>query len=365
VLGLSGKLTCLWVLLALPAVAGTTRIWVLNIGSDGSNSIDVIDPATNKIVQTIEGIREPHGVAFSPDGNRAYVTSESEESKDALYLVDTTSGKILKKAPLSGRRGNVPAITIDGKRLLVCVGSPRDANGLVMSSGGTLDIVDSTSLKIIKSLPMQGHDCYTTPDGKYWIAGSGKLLVIIDVQTGEPLWQVPFKEGIATVGIETRPDGSPRRLFVTPLITKVREFAIVDFATHKEVTRIQLPDKPSGFLVAPPLERRNEIPTHGTAISPDGKILAIASRASNAVFLYSLPDLKVTGYFPAATVEGEKYPNNGSDPGWLTFTPDSKTMYLANAAANSVSVVDVKTLKETARIPVGKQPDHVWTLERP
>src|SRR4029077_17997294 len=171
------------------------------------------------------GIPKPHDVAFSPDKSRAYVTSEDEKSENALYVVDTKTGKILQKAALTSRRGNVPAITKDGKRLLVCVGAPRDENGLVMSSGGALDIVDTTSLKVVKSLPMPGHDCYTTPDGKYWIAGSGKFVVIIDIPTGEPIWKVPFKEGIATIGIETGPEGSTRRLFVTPLVTKIREFA--------------------------------------------------------------------------------------------------------------------------------------------
>src|SRR4029077_4667192 len=114
--------SCLWILLAMPVWASTTRIWALNINSDGTNSIDVIDPVTNKIVQTIAGIPKPHDVAFSLDKSRAYVTSEDEKSEDALYVVDTKTGKILHKAPLDGRRGNVPAITKDGKRLLVCVG---------------------------------------------------------------------------------------------------------------------------------------------------------------------------------------------------------------------------------------------------
>jgi YVTN family beta-propeller protein len=40
----------------------------------------------------------------------------------------------------------------------------------------------------------------------------------------------------------------------------------------------------------------------------------------------------------------------------VTLTPDGKTAYVANAASNSVSVVDIKTMKETMRIPVGEVP---------
>ena len=360
------NLSYLWLfLLAMPSAASTTRIWVLN---SASGTIDVIDPATNKIVQTIPDIPKPHGVAFSRDGKLAYVSSEAEDQENGLYLVDTKSGEILKRAPLSGRRGNVPAITKDGKRLLVCVNSPRDGGETGTNGNGALDVVDTSTLKVVKSFPVKGHDCYTTPDGKYWIAGSGvgstSQVYVIDVKTEETAWTFPLKNGIAPIGIETGPDGSTRRLFVTPLFQfKGREIVVVDFATHQEVSRIELPDQPSGFRVAPPLAwRNNGIPVHGLDISPDGKTIAIASRTANALFFYSLPDLKFLGFVPAPTVERAQFPNNGSDPSWLTFTPDSKTLYLSCGAGNVVAVIDVKTMKEVARIPVGKQPDHVYPL---
>jgi YVTN family beta-propeller protein len=42
--------------------------------------------------------------------------------------------------------------------------------------------------------------------------------------------------------------------------------------------------------------------------------------------------------------------------GWVTLTPDGKTAYVANPVTNDVSVVDVKTMKEVTRIPVGFVP---------
>jgi YVTN family beta-propeller protein len=59
-----------------------------------------------------------------------------------------------------------------------------------------------------------------------------------------------------------------------------------------------------------------------------------------------LPDLKNIG---AAEL-------GGKGAGWVTLTPDSKTAYVANPVTNDVSVVDVKTMKETTRIPVGYVP---------
>jgi YVTN family beta-propeller protein len=366
------------ILLALPLpAASTTRIWVLNNNGEGKQ-IQIINSATNKIVQTIEGIRYPHGVAFSPDGKLAYVVSEDEQATNALWVIDTKTWKILKSAPLSAHRGNVPAITKDGKLLFICVQPPRTPDNEACASAtsqcggpsagppnGALDLVDTATLKVIKSLPYSGHDCYTTPDEKYFVAGAGRLpgggLLVIDAKTFQEAWRVPIKEGMGPIAFLTNPDGSTRTVLVTPLNQRVRQIAVVDFATHKEVNRITLPKEPGKFEVAAPLTRRTPLPVHGFAISPDKKTLAIGVRDANAVYFYSLPDLKPQGYFATPVNPSAKHPADGGDPGWLTYHPDGKTLYVASAAADVVSVVDTKTLKELVRIPVGKQPDHVWT----
>jgi len=55
----------------------------------------------------------------------------------------------------------------------------------------------------------------------------------------------------------------------------------------------------------------------------------------------------------------------GRAPDWVTLTPDGKRAYVANAASNSVSVVDLKAMKEIARIPVGEVPKRNITAVTP
>jgi YVTN family beta-propeller protein len=55
----------------------------------------------------------------------------------------------------------------------------------------------------------------------------------------------------------------------------------------------------------------------------------------------------------------------GTVPDWRTFAPDSKSIYISNAGSNSVSAIDVKALKETARIPVGDVPKGNGTMMLP
>src|SRR5207237_10291702 len=67
--------------LSEPSSAATAWIFVTNSAGD---TIDVIDATTNNVVQVIRGIELPHGIAFSPDGTRVYVSNESESLLDVV-----------------------------------------------------------------------------------------------------------------------------------------------------------------------------------------------------------------------------------------------------------------------------------------
>ena len=125
---------------------------------------------------------------------------------------------------------------------------------------------------------------------------------------------------------------------------------MVDFATHKEINRIKLPDLAPGK--APYLWGGNE--SHGMAVTSDEKTLIVNSRLNSSIYFYSLPDLKLLGSTEV-----------GRSPDWVTLTPDGKTAYVANAASNSVSVVDIKSMKEVTRIPVGEVPKRNITAVLP
>lgn len=362
----------LGILLAMPLGPRTVRLYVSN---QNAGTIDVIDPLANKVVQTIGDMTEPGGAVFSPDGRRAYVSDESEH---VLNVLDTKTGNSIKKVPLSGLP-NLPAVTKDGKRVLVAIWAPSDSAQYATQSdaepqskappAGAVDIVDTDSLEKVKTLPMRApmHDIYTTPDGKYAVVGSprGKFLTVIDLQTEQPVWEVQFDPrgldqvrdagGVLTFAMESGPDGSTRRMFVE--LNGLNGFSVVDFAKRKEVARVELPVATFGYQALGP--------THGTGITPDGKSLWVCSRGSNNVFAYSLPELKLLGQIPMAELAVPGPLGRGGEPTWLTFTPDSKTAYVTLGTANLVSAIDVKTLKEVARIPVGAHPRNVAAVVLP
>src|SRR5260221_14337702 len=154
------SLGCLWILLslaALPASAGEVRVYATNSAGD---SVHVIDPATNKVVQVIDGIETPHGVDFAPDGTRVYVSNEADSTLD---VVDRKNGRIIKKVPLSGHPNNI-AVTRDGRRVIICIAEDK----------GGLDIVHTRLLTLPKTVPRNRrmHNVSATADGKYAYARS-------------------------------------------------------------------------------------------------------------------------------------------------------------------------------------------------
>jgi YVTN family beta-propeller protein len=308
---------------------------IIQTNSAGEN-VHLIDPATNTVVGVITGIEANHGAGAAPDGSRIYISDEAESSLD---VVDGSTLKVTKKIPLSGHPNNM-AVGRDGRRVYV---------GIIQEPGG-VDVIDTTTLQRVKTIPTKGtiHNAYVTPDGKYVVAGSiaGKSVNVIDAQTEQPAFTIDMDLGIRPMTFNTNPDGSTKWIFVQ--LTGFNGFAVLDFATRKEIHRIKNPDLPAGKATVP----EGSDPSHGMAVTSDGKTLVVCSRLNNFLYAYSLPDLKPIG--------GAELGGKGA--GWVTLTPDGKTAYVSNPVTNDVSVVDIATLKEVTRIPVGFVPKRNVTV---
>lgn len=321
--------------LATSAVLAQVRVLQTN---SRDSTVHLIDPVTNTIVGEIGNIPVNHGVAAAPDGTRIYVSGEAET---ALKVVDARTLEIIKSIPLSARPNNV-SITPDGKKVYVGI----------IAQPGAIDVIDTQTLENVKSIAVPGgiHNIYVTPDGKNVIAGSiaGRRLTVLDTSTDAEAWAWEG-EAIRPVAIGVKPDGSTDKLYIQ--VSGHHGFVVFDWDTRQEVARITLPD-------VPPEQRYdstyNGAPAHGIGVSPDGKTVWSTSRMNSYVYVYSLPDLTLKGGIPT-----------GTDPDWITFTPDSKFAYVANAVSNTVSVIDTETLREVTQIPVGEAPKRNGIIRLP
>jgi YVTN family beta-propeller protein len=313
----------------LLSTAAAAQVRILQTNSQGDN-IHLIDPANHRIVGEIKGIPINHGAAAAPDGSRFYFSSEAEQT---LHVVDSKTLQSIKKIPLTGRPNNI-SISRDGRRVYVAI----------VSAPGAIDVIDTTSQERVKSIATKGgiHNVYVTPDGGHVVAGSiaGRLMTVIDQKTDEVAWTL-FDVGVRPMAFETNADGSTKRIFVQ--LSDVHGFAVVDFAQRKEVARIELPnDIPADKVDKGPF---NASPSHGLGVAPDGRTLWVTSRPNARVYVYSLPDLKLLGGIDV-----------GGRPDWVTFTPDSKQVYISTENTNAVVVLDVAARKEITRVKVGASP---------
>ena len=326
------------------ARAELVRVYVTNSAGD---SIHVIDPATNKVVQEIKAIEEAHGITFSTDGSKVFVSNEATSTLDVF---DGTSGKLIKKIPLSDHPNNI-AVTPSGDRVVVAIARGE----------GALDIVDTKTLTLKKTIPTRGrlHNVYVTPDGKYAVMGSipKKVITVVDLATEEIAWQLQLDLGIRPMAIEANDDGSTKRIFAQ--LSNLNGFAVIDFAKRDEVARIKLPPAAAEFETD---AERSTAPSHGIGVSPDRKTLWVTSIPNNAVYVYSLADLSLIGHVDLPDLKLAGHQPLSAVANWVTFTPDSKLVYVSNAALQSVTAIDMKTMKVAAVIKVGEVPKRSNTM---
>ena len=332
---------------AAPAAAQSGQVRIVQTNSAGDN-VHIIDPVTNQVVQIIEGIPKAHGVAAAPDGGTLYFSNEVHRT---LEIVPTDVMEVTERIPLSGRPHNV-AISNDGRTVYVAI----------IQDCSCVDVVDLAKGEVVKSIPTLGtvHNVFMSPDGRHVAAGmiGARTLTIIDTSINEAIWSLHFSGrttggyadgGVRPMAFETQADGSTHRLFIQ--ISNYHGVYVVDFAKRMVVEKLDMPSLPISRVTNDALQGS---PGHGLAVSPDGRQLWSTSKPNGYVYAWSLPELDYLGGVEV-----------GHIPDWLTMTPDSRYLYVANAGSNDVSVVDTQEMREIARIPVGQVPKRNKTVVFP
>jgi YVTN family beta-propeller protein len=297
--------------------------------NSAGDSVDVIDPATNKVVGEIHDIVIPHGAVGAPDGSHLFITNETLSTVD---VIDPITLYVVRRIKLSGHPNNI-TITPDGKKVYA---------GIAQQPGG-VDVIDTATLTNVKTVPVTGavHNVYVTPDGKFAVSGSvaSSVISVIDAKTDEVVWTLKETSGIRPMAFDTNPDGSTKRIFVQ--LSDYHGVAVIDFAQHKETSRWEHAEVPGAEKHTDGLQGA---PAHGLGI-PDGIHLWSTSKVNGYAYVYNLSDLKEVGRVFV-----------GQHPEWFTFTPDGKYCYVAAAGDNSVTVVDVASIKVVGHVPVGQVP---------
>ncbi|HZU24117.1 MAG TPA: hypothetical protein VFA04_01260 [Bryobacteraceae bacterium] len=315
---------------ALAASAGHPRT-LLYVDNSLGDDLTVIDLGRLSVAETIKVGREPHGLCAASDGRTLFTTIESEKT---LKSIDTATGRILDTIALTGSP-NQCAATPDGRYV-----------GVPIRDGNSVDIVDMSLKKVVKVLPIRDpHNCFNTGGSNHlYVSSMGdKEVDIVDVKT------MAYSGRIPTGGIPRPFAVSNDEKTLYSALTDLHGFVIADIPGRRIMERVQLPSAPP---LDCPLERNT--PTHGLALTPDGKQLWVTSLADGGVYVYDLGTRKTSAMIHV-----------GKCPNWIAFSPDGRYCAVSNSDSDDCSIIDARTQRELARPKTGRAPKRVLIVNVP
>lgn len=312
-----GRALCLAALSLLAVLFGAVsaqaqvRAYVAN---RGSNSLSVIDVATNTVVSTIPVAGGPAMLIISPDNSRAYVTTIFA---DATAVVDLATSSVIATVPV-GAGPNFLTQSLDGAFVYVS-----------NSFDNTVSVIDTATNTVIATLPVgstPANGIAITPDGaSVWAAGD-TVISVIDTATNtitQPTFSTPGD--FRPFGISFTPDGALAYLANGTFAGAV----VIDAVTHATVATIPV----TGIA-------------YTNAITPDGTIVYQTSTSG----VVSLIDTATNTVAASLSLGGSR----GVD-----VTSDGAFAYVAGGLTNSVFVISTAARAVVATIPVGSFPTGV------
>ena len=148
------------------------KIFTSNIDSD---SVGMFERGRGELeykLTIIQVGRSPEALALSPDGKQVWTATFGDSH---VAIIDSATGKVIQKVPVSTKQMNRLRFTPDGKLVLL-----SDAGN------GDLIVLDAASGKEVKRLKI-GQNCegiLVTPDGAraYVASENGNFVAVIDLQ---------------------------------------------------------------------------------------------------------------------------------------------------------------------------------------
>ena len=216
--------------------------------------------------------------------------------------------------------------------------TPRPSNDLLVvvnKSDNSLSVLDGATGKLKWTAPVETgpHEAEVLADGKTVAVSDygrtnapGHMVSIIELATGKIVGRVDLGSGARPHGLAALKDG---RLLVTAEGKK--ELVVVDPKGAKVLSRM-----PTGHALS-----------HMVAASPDGKRAYVSSLKDGVVTVIDLPG-GVVGDVPT-----------GKGAEGIDVTPDGREVWVVNREADTISVIDTKTLKVAATIKAGAFPIRV------
>jgi YVTN family beta-propeller protein len=297
------------------------RVYVPN---SKSNTVDVIDPRTFKIVDHFDVGVLPQHVTPSWDLRTLWVLNNAGNT---VTRIDPATAKKRESHRVAAPYNMY--YTPDGKYAMV-----------VAERLKRLDFRDPHTMELVRSLnvPCPGVDHVDfSADGRYLIASCefGARMIKVDVAEPRLLGTVKLKPGGMPQDVKLSPDG--KVFYVADM--KANGVYMIDGTGPSVIGFV-----PTG------------LGAHGLYASRDSKVLYVSNRGEGSV--------SVIDFATRSVVKKWKIPGGGS-PDMGGVSADGNVLWLAGRYHSEVYAIDTRDGKLLARIPVGREPHGLCIYPQP
>ncbi|HEX6539800.1 MAG TPA: alkaline phosphatase family protein [Candidatus Dormibacteraeota bacterium] len=284
----------------------------LAAGTPYDQGVQVIDPATSKVTQTIQYTSPQavfYGLAFSPDGTHAYASGGGSEivhtyTVSSHQLTESTPLALPTKNPSGQSINSFPAglqVTPDGSKLVVA-DHLADAVSVVPVDGSAVSTVPVGHAPLGVALSPDGKTAFVTNQG-------GNTVSVVDLGGATPVVQQDITVGTHP-NSETL-DAASGRLYVADGDSD--QVSVIDTHTDSLVNTVNLAPYAHANVGTNPM---------GLTLSPDGTTLYVANSGNNDVAVIDVGHGKIrglvpTGWYPTSVVATDStlYVTNGKGLG--------------------------------------------------
>ncbi|MGR9087312.1 MAG: beta-propeller fold lactonase family protein [Gammaproteobacteria bacterium] len=286
-----------------------------------SNTVKVIDIATNTVTATINVGSEPRGVAITPDGARVYVANTES---DNVSVINTTTNTVIATIGVGDAPVDI-AVTPDGAQAYVS-NAGSDNVSIINTGNNTV-----TATVVVGDNPTR---LAITPNGArvYVANGLSDTVSVIATSNNTVLATIPVGTAAVDdnpVGVAITPNGT--WVYVTNAFSDT--VSVIATSSNTETGTISVGDLP------------NEI-----AITPDGSRAYVGNSLDDNVSVINTFDNTVI-----ATIGVGTYPSG------IAFTPDGARAYVTNNNSDNISVIDTSndTVTNTIALEAFSEPNDI------
>jgi DNA-binding beta-propeller fold protein YncE len=303
-----------------------------------------VEKAAYEVVKSEEGgDRFADDVYVSPDGGTLYVSRGNLNDSVAF---DIKTKQMLWRFKGAGFKADHAVLSPDGTRFTVSA-----------TTAGKAQVIDTATGKLAAEFTTGSypHANDYSPDGKYLYNSSigvtalpkaleglkgGRQITVVDPNTFKVIKTYTFDHGV-------RPAAFTRDNRLAYLqLSYLNGFAEFNLTTGKITRTVQMPFSAAGQALNPD-DYPNNSAHHGMAINGDESRLCDVGTIDDYTAIIARPLLNTTGTVTYDT---------GSIPYWSTTSVDGQHCFVSLSGRNAISVIDYRTAREVARIPVGTFP---------